>query len=123
MSDVVALKQEEVDEINQELYGGRVEELFVKQGLSDSICDSLPTLENRNGDTARRAKVVAGLYQGKYFLHDSRFVLLENTVSSFRLDLRLEICSIADVYSYIDLSLHLESWISPCRTAGAHKQS
>lgn len=69
-----------VKEINQELFGGEVFELYVESDLDDPNCDLIPP---QHGN---KRYLVVGQYKGSYWLHDPRFELLENTLENPLMD-------------------------------------
>jgi hypothetical protein len=80
-NELISLDPNNILEIDPQFYNGNVEELFVNQNLADPQCSSIPTIDKRN---PRFGRVVIGTYKGAYWIHDSRFILQDNTVRSVR---------------------------------------
>jgi hypothetical protein len=54
----------------------RPQELMVVKQMNQPICSSIPETVTRDVET------VVGTYKGRYYLHDSRFILEENTLQA-----------------------------------------
>ncbi len=73
---IVNLPEEVVQPIDAQYYNGSFSELFVSTALNDPVCATLPNV------TGMPEKSIFGLYQGKYYIHDPRYVVLDNTLES-----------------------------------------
>ena len=73
---IVTLPDELVQPMDAQYYNGTFQELFVAAALNDPVCATLPNV------TGAPEQSVFGLYQGKYYLHDPRFVVLDNTLET-----------------------------------------